>query len=127
MERTLSYFIGSIINTQRAEARFLFLVSLSLSVVLVWGSVLVRRRLCSRTVGVSGRKSLVSMRFLGCRPMSAWALLDVSVCGVAKVQSAKCESVKCATLQSTVIRSIVLRMTCSLLNLMSSSEFCRSR
>eukprot|EP00967_Tisochrysis_lutea_P089438 scaffold127308_cov36-Tisochrysis_lutea.AAC.6 len=25
----------------------------------------------------SGRKSLVSMRLFGCRPMSAWALLDV--------------------------------------------------
>eukprot|EP00967_Tisochrysis_lutea_P063559 scaffold82047_cov31-Tisochrysis_lutea.AAC.6 len=27
----------------------------------------------------SGRKSLVSIRFLGCLPMSAWALLDESV------------------------------------------------
>ena len=26
-----------------------------------------------------GRKSLVSIRFFGCRPMSAWALLAVSV------------------------------------------------
>eukprot|EP00967_Tisochrysis_lutea_P096500 scaffold141377_cov36-Tisochrysis_lutea.AAC.1 len=51
--------------------------SLSWSPPSLWGRVLVFRSMS--TASKRGRKSLTSIRFRSCRPMSAWALLALSV------------------------------------------------